>query len=189
MITTSTKSSCAKFLKCQVLELADEETIYKVSGAPVGFAGPVGLSVPLYADCAVKHVVNAVVGANKRDAHLLNANLDRDFTVTSFADLRETQPGDPSSALSRRAAGSAGIEVGQVFKLGTKYSEAMGATFLQENGVETPLIMGCYGIGVGRTVAAVIEKNHDEDGIIWPMSIAPYHVISCAGEHGGSRAG
>lgn len=166
-----------KFLKCQVLELADEETIYKVSGAPVGFAGPVGLSVPLYADYAVKHVVNAVVGANKRDAHLLNANLDRDFTVTSFADLRETQPGDPCPRCQDVLQGARGIEVGQVFKLGTKYSEAMGATFLQENGVETPLIMGCYGIGVGRTVAAVIEKNHDEDGIIWPMSIAPYHVI------------
>jgi prolyl-tRNA synthetase len=97
--------------------------------------------------------------------------------VTSFADLREAQPGDPCPRCFKALEGARGIEVGQVFKLGTKYSQAMGATFLQENGVETPLIMGCYGIGVGRTVAAVIEKNYDGDGIIWPISIAPYHVV------------
>lgn len=166
-----------KFLGCQVLELADGETIARITGAPVGFAGPVGLEVPLYADYAVESAVNAVVGANKADAHLLNANLGRDFTVKAFADLREIQPGDPCPRCGGVLEGARGIEVGQVFKLGTKYSQAMGATFLQENGVETPFIMGCYGIGVGRTVAAVIEKNHDEDGIIWPVSIAPYHVI------------
>ncbi|HAN95902.1 MAG TPA: proline--tRNA ligase, partial [Firmicutes bacterium] len=138
---------------------------------------PVGVEVPLYADYAGESAVNAVVGANKADAHLLNANLGRDFTVKAFADLREIQPGDPCPRCGGVLEGARGIEVGQVFKLGTKYSQAMGATFLQENGVETPFIMGCYGIGVGRTVAAVIEKNHDEDGIIWPVSIAPYHVI------------
>ncbi|HPT82861.1 MAG TPA: proline--tRNA ligase [Limnochordia bacterium] len=166
-----------KFLQCQSLELADEATISRITGAPVGFAGPVGLDIPLYADYAVKGVQNAVVGANKQDAHLRNANLNRDFTVTAFADLREVQPGDPCPRCGGVLLGARGIEVGQVFKLGTKYSKALGATFLQENGVETPLIMGCYGIGVGRTVAAVIETNHDEDGIIWPLSIAPYHVI------------
>lgn len=166
-----------KLLKCQVLELADAETIGRVTGAPVGFAGPVGLQVPLYADFAVRQTVNAVVGANKQDYHLLNANLGRDFVVTTFADLREAQPGDPCPRCSGILEGARGIEVGQVFKLGTKYSKAMGATFLKEDGVETPLIMGCYGIGVGRTVAAVIEKNHDDDGIVWPISIAPYHVV------------
>jgi len=166
-----------KFLNCDVLELADEDTIVRITGAPVGFAGPVGLDVPLYADYAVKYILNAVVGANKQDAHLINANLDRDFQVTEFADLREVQPGDPCPRCGDVLEGARGIEVGQVFKLGTKYSKAMGATFLQENGVETPFVMGCYGIGVGRTVAAVIEKNHDADGIIWPISIAPYHVI------------
>lgn len=166
-----------KYLKCDVLELADEETIYRITGAPVGFAGPVGLDVPLYADYAVKQMANAVVGANKGDHHMINANLERDFSVTSFADLREAQPGDPCPRCFKALEGARGIEVGQVFKLGTKYSQAMGATFLQENGVETPLIMGCYGIGVGRTVAAVIEKNYDGDGIIWPISIAPYHVV------------
>lgn len=166
-----------KFLKCQELELADEETIFKVTGARVGFAGPVGLDIPLYADYAIEHMRNAVVGANKDDHHRINANLERDFAVREFADLRETQPGDPCPRCSGTLEGARGVEVGQVFKLGTKYSDAMGATFLDENGKETPLIMGCYGIGVGRTVAAVIEKNYDEDGIIWPLSIAPYQVI------------
>ena len=166
-----------KLLKCEVLELADDQTILETTGAPVGFAGPVGLSVSLYADYAVKGMVNAVVGANKQDHHILNANLNRDFSVTAFADLKETQPGDACPRCSGTLEGARGIEVGQVFKLGTKYSSAMGATFLQENGQEVPLIMGCYGIGVGRTVAAVIEKNFDEDGIIWPLSIAPYQVI------------
>lgn len=166
-----------KFLQCETLELADDETIFNVTGAKVGFAGPIGLEIPLYADYAVKEMANFVVGANKDEHHLLNANMKRDFEVTSFADLRETQPGDPCPRCSGSLEGARGIEVGQVFKLGTKYSSAMGATFLQENGVEAPLVMGCYGIGVGRTVAAVIEKNYDEDGIIWPISIAPYQVI------------
>lgn len=166
-----------KFLGVATLELADSITIYETTGAPVGFAGPVGLKIPLYADYAIVNLYNAVVGANKDEHHLTNANLERDFQVNAFADLRETQPGDPCPRCSGTLEGARGIEVGQVFKLGTKYSSALGATFLQEDGTETPLIMGCYGIGVGRTVAAVIEKNYDEDGIIWPMSIAPYHVI------------
>lgn len=166
-----------KLLGATTLELADPITIYETTGAPVGFAGPVGLKIPLYADYSVVNVVNAVVGANKDEYHLLNANLERDFQVKTFGDLRETEPGDPCPRCSGTLAGARGIEVGQVFKLGTKYSSALGATFLKEDGTETPLIMGCYGIGVGRTVAAVIEKNYDEDGIIWPMSIAPYQVI------------
>lgn len=166
-----------KLLNCETLDLADDETIFEVTGARVGFAGPVGLTIPLYADYAIEHMQNAVVGANSDDQHCVNANLDRDFQVTAFADLRVTQPGDPCPRCSGTLQGARGIEVGQVFKLGTKYSSAMGATFLEENGAETPLIMGCYGIGVGRTVAAVIEKNYDEDGIIWPLSIAPYQVI------------
>lgn len=166
-----------KQLQCETLELADDATIEKTTGAPVGFAGPVGLKIPLYADYAVKHMVNAVVGANKQDYHLVNTNLERDFSISTYADLRETQPGDPCPRCSGILEGARGIEVGQVFKLGTKYSKSMGATFLQENGQETPFIMGCYGIGVGRTVAAVIEKNYDDDGIVWPLSIAPYHCV------------
>ena len=166
-----------KLLQCTDLDLADEETIFSVTKAKTGFAGPVGLSIPRYADYAIEHMVNAVVGANTDDHHTINVNLNRDFQVTAFADLRETQPGDPCPRCSSILEGARGIEVGQVFKLGTKYSDAMGATFLNENGKETPLVMGCYGIGVGRTVAAVIEKHYDEDGIIWPLAIAPYQVI------------
>ncbi len=165
-----------KLLGCETLELADDETIFKTTGAPVGFAGPVNLNVELYADYAIEIMVNSVVGANEADQHFINANLERDFQVKMFADLRETEPGDPCPRCTGTLEGARGIEVGQVFKLGTKYSRAMGATFLEENGKEFPLIMGCYGIGVGRTVAAVIEKNYDEDGIVWPLSIAPYQV-------------
>lgn len=166
-----------KTLGCEALELADDETINAVTGGPLGFTGPVGLNIPLYGDYAVQNMINAVAGANKGDHHLVNVNLTRDFEVTAFADLRLIEAGDPCPRCSEPLLGARGIEVGQVFKLGTKYSKALGATFLQESGEETPLIMGCYGIGVGRTVAAVIEKNHDRDGIIWPMSIAPYQVV------------
>ena len=166
-----------KLLKCDVLELADEETIYSVTGGPLGFSGPVGLEIPLYADYAVGRMVNAVAGANKADYHIINVNLDRDFSIKLFADLRLIEPGDPCPRCGAALKGARGIEVGQVFKLGTKYSEALRATFLQDTGEETPFVMGCYGIGVGRTVAAVIEQNNDEDGIIWPISIAPYQVI------------
>lgn len=166
-----------KLLGCEVLELADEETIFKVSGAPMGFTGPVGLQIPLYADYAVQNMQNAVTGANKKDCHLLNVNLGRDFQLDHCADLRLIAAGDPCPRCLEPLSGARGIEVGQVFKLGTKYSQALGAVFLEESGAETPLIMGCYGIGVGRTAAAVIEKNHDQNGIIWPMSIAPYQVI------------
>ncbi|NLJ75544.1 MAG: proline--tRNA ligase [Firmicutes bacterium] len=166
-----------KVLGCETLELADDETIHKLTGAPVGFAGPIGLDIPLYADYSITNMINAVVGGNKQDTHLVNANLGRDFTVTQTADLREGEPGDPCPRCEGHLVGARGIEVGQVFKLGTKYSSALNASFLDESGKECPIIMGCYGIGVGRTVAAVIEQNHDKDGICWPMSIAPYHVI------------
>ncbi len=165
-------------LGCQTLELADDEAIYEITNAPVGFTGPVGLrNVPIYADYQIGQIENAVVGANKEDHHLKNANLGRDYQVTAFADLREIEPQDPCPRCKTPLVGARGIEVGQVFKLGTKYSGALNATFLDESGRESPLIMGCYGIGVGRTVAAVIEKNHDENGIIWPFSVAPYHVV------------
>lgn len=166
-----------KMLRCESLELADDETIFNVTGARVGFAGPVGLKIPIYADYAISTVINAVVGANKDDYHLCNVNLNRDFEVAKFGDLRATEAGDPCPRCSGTLVGARGIEVGQVFKLGTKYSRSLNATFLEENGKETPFVMGCYGIGIGRTAAAVIEKSYDEDGIIWPLSIAPYQVI------------
>ncbi|MCB9477319.1 MAG: proline--tRNA ligase [Deltaproteobacteria bacterium] len=162
-----------------VLFLADDKTTEKVTNAPLGFAGPVGLKdVRILADLRVRYVFDAVVGANSADAHYTGANLDRDYRVDEFVDLRlvragDPSPGDPEGVLRV----DRGIEVGHIFKLGTKYSEAMGCTVLNDQGEELPVIMGCYGIGIGRTAAAAIEQNHDDGGIIWPMPIAPYQVL------------
>jgi len=160
------------------LEMADPEAVTRVTGAAVGYAGPVGLGgVTLIADRSVQGMANAVTGANADDAHLVGVNLNRDFKVDIFADIRLARAGDPCPKCGRPMVGSRGIEVGQVFKLGTKYSDAMGATFADEDGVSKPIIMGCYGIGITRTVAAVIEQGHDDRGIIWPASVAPYSAI------------
>jgi len=167
----------ARLLKVNDVALADPATVQQLTGAAPGFAGPVGLEkVRLLADHAIKGLKNVVIGANKDDTHYLNANLERDFTVEQFADLRSAQAGDPSPRGSGRLMLAKGIEVGQVFLLGTKYSQKMNATILDEQGKERLAIMGCYGIGVGRTAAAAIEQNHDEKGIIWPFPIAPFHL-------------
>jgi len=160
-------------LEVQTLELADDETVSKATGAPVGFAGPVNLKVPVYADYSVKGISDGVTGANAPDAHLVNVNAQRDFKA-EYLDLRSAVAGDDCPRCSGKFVINRGIEVGHIFKLGTKYSEAMGATFLDEQGKERPLIMGCYGIGVGRTAAASVEQNHDELGIIWPAPISPF---------------
>jgi prolyl-tRNA synthetase len=167
----------ARLLHVTDVELAAPESVQQLTGAPVGFAGPVGLSrIQILADQAVKGMRNFVVGANQADAHYVDANWDRDFKVNRFADLRNAQTGDPSPRGSGRLALAKGIEVGQVFLLGTKYSKSMHATILDDQGKERLAIMGCYGIGVGRTAAAAIEQNHDDSGIIWPFPIAPFHV-------------
>lgn len=167
----------ARLLKVTDVALADPGTVQHVTGAPPGFAGPAGLQhVRILADHAIKGMKNVVIGANKADAHYQNANLDRDFTVEQFADLRNAQAGDPSPRGPGVLKLAKGIEVGQVFLLGTKYSHKMNATILDDQGKERLAIMGCYGIGVGRTAAAAIEQNHDEKGIIWPFPIAPFHV-------------
>lgn len=159
------------------VEMASPETVERLTGAPVGFAGPVGLSgVTIIADHALKGLKNFVVGANKEDAHFVNVNYPRDFEVEAFYDLRNVTEGDLCPRCGKPLELTRGIEVGHIFKLGTKYSAAMGATFLDREGKERPFVMGCYGIGVSRTVAAAIEQNHDENGIIWPLSLAPYHV-------------
>ena len=165
-----------RHLGVSTVEMADEEMIREVTGGPMGFSGPVGLKIPIVADRAISGMRNMVVGGNEEDVHLINANPGRDFQVSEFADIRVAQAGDPCPRCGGRLEIWRGIEVGHIFKLGTKYSEAMGATYLDAEGREKPLVMGCYGIGVGRTVAAAIEQNHDEDGIIFPMSIAPFHV-------------
>ncbi len=167
----------ARLLKVTDVALADAETVQHVTGAPPGFAGPVGLQhARIVADHAVKGMSNVVIGANKADTHYQNANLNRDFTVEQFADLRNAQAGDPSPRGPGVLTLAKGIEVGQVFLLGTKYSHKMNATILDDQGKERLAIMGCYGIGVGRTAAAAIEQNHDDKGIIWPFPIAPFHA-------------
>ena len=159
------------------LELADDEMIFKATGSPRGFAGPVGVNVRVIADYSILPLVDMVTGANRENYHLKNVNLGRDFTVESFADLRVVRPGDACPRCGGEIKFARGIEVGHVFKLGTKYSQAMKAVYLDRDGREKTMIMGCYGIGIGRTVAACIEQNFDQNGIIWPMPLAPYAVI------------
>ena len=163
-------------LGAQSLELADAQLVEETTGAPIGFAGPAGLKVKLVADHAIKEMKNFVTGGNKKDVHLKNVNLGRDFKVDLFGDLRIITPQDSCPKCGGEIQFGRGIEVGHIFKLGTKYSHALKALFLDEQGKEIPIIMGCYGIGVGRTVAAAIEQNHDKDGIIFPVPVAPFEV-------------
>ncbi len=153
--------------------LAEEKTVIDVTKAPSGYAGPVGLGIPVYADYAVAQMDSFVVGANEADAHLTGVGLG-DFKVEKFCDIRRAVAGDACPRCDGELSEHRGIEVGQVFYLGTKYSESMGATYLDEQGAAQAIDMGCYGIGVGRTAAAAIEQNHDEHGIIWPLAIAPF---------------
>jgi len=166
-----------KALGANQLVLATDAAVKEVTGAPVGFAGPVGLKVPIYCDVEVCALADFVVGANEADAHLVGVNLERDFTPTACGDYRSAAAGDACARCDKgHLRAYRGIEVGQVFFLGTKYSKPMGVTFLDAEGKETPCEMGCYGIGVTRIVAAAIEQSHDKDGIIWPVPLAPYEV-------------
>jgi len=165
------------YLGAAALELADDEMIMKATGAPRGFAGAVGIKARVIADYSIMNLVNMVTGANKENYHLKNVNIGRDFQVESFADLRVSQPGDACPRCGGVIKFVRGIEVGHVFKLGTKYSKAMKAVYLDRDGKEKTMIMGCYGIGIGRTVAACIEQNFDSNGIIWPIPLAPFTVI------------
>ncbi len=169
---------CRK-LGCNEVNLVDEATVEALSGAPRGFAGPVGLSCQILADSEVALMADCVAGANAVDTHYCGVNYGRDFSVSEFADLRQAEDGDkcPRGDCKGELQIWRGIEVGHVFKLGIKYSEALGATVLNADGKEQILEMGCYGIGIGRSVAAAIEQNHDANGIIFPMPIAPFHVL------------
>ncbi len=158
-------------------QLASEETVEEITRAPKGFAGPIGLSVAILADLDIREMVNFVTGANEKDAHLIHVNTARDFKVSQFVDIRKFAPGDRCPLCGKETRMDKGIEVGHTFKLGTKYSKAMGATFLDDQGREKEIVMGCYGIGVGRTVAAAIEQSYDQNGIIFPMPIAPFQVL------------
>jgi prolyl-tRNA synthetase len=165
------------YLGAAELELASDEIIMKKTGAPRGFAGPVNIKIPVLLDYSVIDMINFVTGANKEDYHFKNVNIGRDFQIQTFADFRVVADQDKCPRCGGDIKFARGIEVGHVFKLGTKYSKAMKAVFLDKDGQEKIMIMGCYGIGIGRTVSAGIEQNHDENGIIWPMPLAPYHVI------------
>jgi prolyl-tRNA synthetase len=165
------------YLGCDALEMASEDMIYQVTGAPRGFSGPIGIKAKVVADYALMNMNNMVVGANKKDHHLKHANIGRDFKVEAFSDLRIAKDTDACPRCRAALKFARGIEVGHVFKLGTKYSKAMNAVYLDQNGKEQFMVMGCYGIGISRTAAASIEQNNDENGIIWPVPIAPYHVI------------
>jgi prolyl-tRNA synthetase len=159
------------------LVLANDAAVREVTGAPVGFAGPVGLGVPIYCDVEICALADFVVGANEADAHLTGVNIERDFTPTACGDYRTAAAGDACARCDKgHLRAYRGIEVGQVFFLGTKYSKPMGVTFLDAEGHEKPAEMGCYGIGVTRIVAAAIEQNHDKDGIVWPLPLAPFEA-------------
>jgi prolyl-tRNA synthetase len=169
-------------LQCNELNLADTAVIEKVTGAPVGFAGPAGLDAKLkirtLADYSVENILNGISGANKADYHLKNVNIGRDYNPDEILDLRKFKKDDLCPRCNKsKLEFSRGIEVGHTFKLGMKYSKSMKATYLDSAGVEQYFIMGCYGIGVSRIVAAAIEQSHDENGIIWQTNLAPYKII------------
>lgn len=165
-------------LGCLDLAMASNEAIQKHLGSAAGYVGPVGVkNVRIIADREVPLMVNAVCGANKEEHHIKNVNPGRDFSIEETVDIRLVEAGEACPECREKLLSARGIEAGQIFKLGTKYSQSMGAKYLDENGKEQLMVMGCYGIGVGRTMAAAIEQNHDADGIIWPIAIAPYHVV------------
>ena len=165
-----------RLLGARKVELADEATIQKVTGAPVGFAGPVGLKIPAYADLGLKGASDRITGANKAGTHLIHADLARDAAVAAFEDLIVVGAGDACPRCGKALQLKRGIEVGHVFKLGTKYTESFEAKYLNDKGQSELMVMGCYGIGVTRTLQAVIEQSHDANGIIWPVSVAPFAV-------------
>jgi prolyl-tRNA synthetase len=164
-------------LGARELVLAGDKVIEEVTSAPVGFAGPVGLKIPIYCDLEVCAMPSFVCGANAADAHYKNVVAKRDYAPTVCGDFRDAAVGDACARCEKgRFVGYRGVEVGQVFLLGTKYSAPMKCNFLDADGKEKPMIMGCYGIGVTRIAAAAIEQNHDKDGIAWPVAIAPFEV-------------
>ena len=160
------------------LEMAEAETIARVSGAPVGFAGPVGMKeAEIVADEELRGERNFVTGGNEADLHLRNVNWGRDFEVKQWGDLRKGEAGDPCPKCGEALRAYRGIELAHIFKLGTIYSEALEAEFLDDDGQRKPMVMGCYGIGTTRMIAAVVEQFHDEAGIIWPPAVAPFDVV------------
>ena len=170
------ETKLTNFLDCMSLELADASSVMKVTNASVGFAGPVSLSIPILVDEEVAQMKNLFVGANKSDFHLMNVNLDRDVLDYTVVDLRNIEASDPCPNCGHSISISQGIEVGHIFKLGTTYSQKLDCTYIDKEGNSQFIVMGCYGIGVSRLLAAIVEQHHDDNGIIWPTHIAPYQV-------------
>ena len=164
-----------KLLGAKEVELAEAEDVVKITNAKVGFAGPIGLNIPVIMDNGVKYMRNFIVGANETDHHYKNVNLE-DFEVYKIADIRNVKENDRCPNCDGHLVFKKGIEIGNTFKLGTKYSESLGLNYSDENNELKPVVMGCYGIGIERIIAALVEQNHDEKGIIWPMNIAPFKV-------------
>lgn len=166
-----------KLFNAQSVSLAENDDVVRLTNARVGFAGPVGISIPVIADHLIKSMSNFLVGANKSDYHIKNVNVDRDFKVNQYADIRNIREGDICPKCHKgHIHFSKGIEIGNIFKLGDKYAKALGLNYLDQNNQLNPVIMGSYGIGPGRCMAAIVEQNHDDYGIIWPKEIAPYSV-------------
>jgi prolyl-tRNA synthetase len=166
-----------RVLGASVIVAADAATIEASTGAPMGFLGPVGIKIPLVIDRAVADMAAVVVGGNAVDVHLKGVVPGRDFPLERVHDLRNADAGDPCPRCGARLQIKAGLEVGHVFKLGTKYSKSMGASYLDEKGNEVLTIMGCYGIGINRILAGAVEGGHDANGIVWPLALAPFHVL------------
>lgn len=166
-----------KLFNAQSVSLAENDDVVRLTNARVGFAGPIGISIPVIADHRIKSMSNFLVGANKSDYHIKNVNVDRDFKVNQYADIRNIREGDICPKCHKgHIHFSKGIEIGNIFKLGDKYAKALGLNYLDQNNQLNPVIMGSYGIGPGRCMAAIVEQNHDDYGIIWPKEIAPYSV-------------
>lgn len=159
------------------VEMADDKQVFDATGVPTGYLGPAGLKIPVVADVQVARMANFAIGANDKNYHYINANLERDFEVSAVVDLRQATADDHCVKCGAGLELTKGIEVGHIFKLGDSYSRAMNATYQDSNGEEKHFVMGCYGIGVSRTVAASIEQNHDDNGIVFPLPIAPMQVI------------
>ena len=159
------------------LELAEPSVVREITKAQVGFAGPIGLDIPVFADFEVQNMKNFIVGANETDYHYKNVNIGRDFEPTAFADIRVIEEGDACPICKKPIKTAQGIEVGHIFKLGTKYSKALGLTYQSETGEAKTVVMGCYGIGVTRCISAAIEQGNDENGIVLPVSIAPFEAV------------
>ncbi|MCI5744663.1 MAG: proline--tRNA ligase [Erysipelotrichaceae bacterium] len=172
------------FIKvCNALNAAEHEVYLSTReeiekyGSVEGFIGPINSKMDVYVDSELAKMKNMIVGANKTNMHIKNVNINRDFKAYKIVDLKDVSENMPCPICKKPLKKERGIEIGQIFKLKTKYSSAMSCTYLNEKGVEVPMVMGCYGIGVSRTMSAIIEQNHDENGIIWPLNVAPYHAV------------